>query len=76
METQTIASAYVNAARIYQVQKTDDNSIVKVTGYKDARMDYIYSGKSAAPAYSTANASQFVEHYNVEIKRTGKKVED
>lgn len=76
METQTIASAYVNAARIYQVQKTEDNSIVKVTGYKDARMDYIYSGKSAAPAYSTANASQFVEHYNVEIKRTGQKVED
>ena len=74
LKTQTVGSAYVNAARIYQVQKVNGDSIVKVAGYKDARMDYLNSGKSAAPAYSSSSASSFVEHFNVTIPATGEVV--
>lgn len=67
LDKETIASAYVNAARVYQTQKKDNDSVVKVLGHKDARMDYITDDKPAAPAYNSSTASQFVEHFNVSI---------
>lgn len=66
MTYETVGSAFVNAARQYQIQNSQP-VIVKVTGYTDARMDYLYSGKGAAPSYSSSNASLFTEHFNVTV---------
>lgn len=62
-KTQTVGSAFVNAAVKYQCQNSSPVT-VKVTGLKDARMDYIDSGKELAPSYDGINKNLFVEHFN------------
>lgn len=62
-KSQTVGSAFVNAAVKYQCQNSQQVT-VKVTGLKDARMDYIDSGKESAPSYNGTNKNLFVEHFN------------
>lgn len=66
MMNETVGSAFINAARIYQ-PKLGKAVVAKVIGYTDARYDCITSGKGAAPAYSNSNKNLFTEHFNVTI---------
>lgn len=70
---ETVGSAFVNAARIFQPQN-DKDVVVKVVGYTGARMDYITNSYPAAPVYNGRNDGQFKEHFNCKIKGTGKKI--
>lgn len=57
LSEQTVINAFLNAARIYQPQKTDNDSIARVTGYTSARNDYIFDSKPNAPSYSSSPGS-------------------
>ena len=57
LANQSIIEAYRAAARVYQPQREDGDSVLRVMGYKNAFYDYINSTSTSAPSYSSSPSS-------------------
>lgn len=70
LSSKTIADAFFTAARKYQTQRKDGDSIARVVGYSSASNDKISQSYSYAPS-AASNLSSFKIINSVTIKHTG-----